>query len=356
MNIKNLAPQRSITLAAALAGAAALACDDDIAPPFTIEGTGTLEGLVFFDADRNAAFDPSAGDSLVVGATLLVRERGTAQTLSGGDAVSGTDGRFRIAGLAPGTHDLFLDTTTVAAGVAFCQNPLPVTIVIDLVRFAPVAGREGCVIPIFVAESLGVGAVVTVQGIVTVAPGQHRTQGDNAYIEDNSGGIQLFGSDLAGRGIEIGDRIEVSAQITPFNDELEVGGASAVPQLSVNQVVKNVTTPQPSDVTTAEAAAAGAPPTAPLQGRLVRLTQAQQASPFNLGGNRNALFNDGSGPTEVRIESGLIGNSGDVATAFPYDPAAPKCYNIVGVVGTFRGTAQVKPRTLPADMQEVPCP
>ena len=70
-------------LAAALACAAAVACNDDIAPAFAIKGTGTVEGLVFFDGDRNAAFDPSAGDSVVAGATLLVRERGTEQTFSG---------------------------------------------------------------------------------------------------------------------------------------------------------------------------------------------------------------------------------------------------------------------------------
>lgn len=341
---------RLTLFATALACAAVLACDDDITSAFRIEGTGTLEGLVFFDADRNEAFDPSAGDSVVAGATLLVRERGTEQTFSGAQDVTGTDGRFRIQNLPPGTHDLFLDTTTVAAGVAFCQNPQPVSIAINLVRFAPVPGRGGCVIPILDAEALTVGTFVTVQGIVTVAPGQHRTQGDNAYIEDQSGGILLFGSALVGRGIAVGDRIEVSGSTTLFNQsEIEVAGA-----LRVNEIVPGVAVPQPAAKTTAQVVAAGPDYADELQGRLVRLTRAQQASGFTLGGNRNARFDDGSGPTEVRIEAGLIANSADVATTFPYNAAAPKCYDITGVVSSFFGAAQLKPRTL-ADMQEVPC-
>jgi hypothetical protein len=339
---------RRLALAAALL-CLAPACDTDPAPPFVVQGTGALEGLVFFDADRNGAYDPASGDTIVAGATVLARERGSSQTLMNGQATTGADGRFALAALPPGTHDLFIDTTTTPAGVFFCQNPVPVSVVIDLVRFVEVTGRQGCVIPIEEAEATAVGTFVTVQGIVTAAPGQLRSAGDNAYIEDASGGIQLFGGALAGRGIAIGDRIEVSGNMTLFNGESEVAGA-----LRVNEIVPGVTVPQPAQVTTAAVAAAGAPPTAPLQGRFIRLVRAQQQSAFATGGGRNALFDDGSGATEIRIEAGLIAASADVATTFPHNPAAPKCFDITGVVGSFNGTAQVKPRTL-ADMQEVPC-
>lgn len=336
-----------LALVGLVAGFGALACDDEIAPPFTIDGTGAVEGLVFFDADRNAAFDPSAGDAAAADVTVLMRVRGTTQTLSGGQAVTDADGRFRIAGLPAGSHDLFVDTLTAPAGVKFCQNPQPVTVAISLVRFVPVPGRQSCLIAILDAEAQSVNTFVTVQGLVTVAPGQH--QSANAYIEDASGGVQLFGSALQGRGIAIGDRIEVSGNITLFNNEIEVAGA-----LRVDDIVTGFAVPQPTAVTTAEAAAAGSPNTAPLQGRLIRLTRAQQASAFTSGGSRNAQFNDGSGVTEVRIESGLIANSADVATTLPYDAASPRCYDVTGVLGSFNGTAQVKPRTL-ADMQEVAC-
>jgi hypothetical protein len=334
-------------LAATLACTGALGCNDDIAPAFVIEGTGTLEGLVFFDADRNSAFDPSAGDTVVAGATLVVRERGTAQIFSGAADVTGTDGRFRIANLPLGTHDLFLDTTSVGPGVRFCQNPRPVTIALNLVRFAPVPGRDACLVAIAEAEALPENTFVTVQGLVTVAPGQHSTAGTNAYIEDASGGILLFGSALQGQGIAVGDRLEVSGNRTAIGTELEIANP-----LRVDQIVKNVAVPQPTDTTTGGVAAIGSTPTAPLQGRLVRVLGAQQTSAFAAGGGRNATFDDGSGSTVVRIEAGVILNSAEVATEFPNNGT---CFDITGVVGSFSGAAQIKPRTLD-DMDPVPCP
>lgn len=330
-----------VALLAALVVAAG--CENDPAPPFVIEGVGGLEGVVFFDADRNAAFDPSAGDTAVAGARLVVRERGTEQTLSGGQATSNAGGRFAIAGLPPGTHDLFLDTTSVAGGVAFCQNPSPVTITIDLVRFAPVGGRVGCVIAIADAEALPVDEFVTIQGLVTAAPGQIRPEA--TYLEDASGGTQIFEGTLLPLGIEVGDRIEVSGIVGSFAGEIEILSAQ------LNTIDKAFAVPVPATVTTAEVAAAGAPPTAPLQGRFVVVLGAMQTSAFASGGGRNAAFNDGSGTMEVRIEVGLVASSGNVATMFP----AGKCYDITGAVGSFNAVAQLKPRTL-ADMKEVPCP
>ena len=93
-------PLRAARAAALLCLVAA--CTTDPAPPYVITGTGSLEGLVFFDADRNSAYDPAAGDVLVIGATVLARERGTDQTLSGGQGATGADGRFTITGLPPG--------------------------------------------------------------------------------------------------------------------------------------------------------------------------------------------------------------------------------------------------------------
>ncbi len=317
-------------------------CEKDPAPPFVVEGVGALEGVVFYDADRNGAFDPSAGDSAVAGARLVVRERGTDQTLSGGEATSDVGGRFSVASLPAGTHDLFLDTTSVAAGVAFCQNPSPVTIAIDLVRFAPVAGREGCVIAIADAEALTEGEFVTIQGLVTAAPGQIRSEA--TYLEDASGGTQVFDGTFLNLGIEVGDRIEISGTLSSFAGEFEIVGAQ------LNAIDKAFAVPVPATVTTAEIAAAGAPPTAPLQGRFLMVLKAQQTTAFTGGGGRNASFDDGSGAMEVRIEVGVIANAGDVATQFP----PGKCYDITGALGSFNAVAQLKPRTV-ADMKEVPC-
>lgn len=339
--LKRCGGRSGISLLAALALVAA--CDDDPAPPFVVEGVGGLEGVVFFDADQNGVFDPAAGDTAVAGANLALRERGTEQALSGGTATSDAGGRFALTGLPPGTHDLFLDTTSVAAGVSFCRNPTPSTIAIGLVRFVSLGARLACLIPIAEAEAMPIGEFVIVRGIVTAAPGQIRPEA--SYIEDASGGVQLFDGTLLGAGFEIGDRVEVSATVGAFSGEVELLNVTPT------AIDKAFATPVPVTVTATDLAAAGSPPTAPLQGRFVVVLQAEQITEFASGGGRNANFEDASmGVMQVRIEVGLVANSGDVATQFP----SGKCYNITGVVGSFGGTAQLKPRTL-ADMEEVPC-
>lgn len=332
----------SYAVAAALL--AGLACDGGIAPPFVINGTGSLEGLIFYDADRNGAFDPPAGDDAAPNVILLVRVRGTEETFTDAQVTSDANGRFAFSNIPVGTHDLFIDTTTAPAGVAFCQNPLRVSVRSNQVRFVSVEGRGGCIILIAEAEALGLGAFVTVQGLVTAAPGQIRSEA--SYIEDASGAIQLFDSDLLGLGIEVGDRIEVSGTIGQFGLEFEI-----LNDVRLNAITKAFATPIPDTVTTLEVAGAGSPPENPLQGRLVHVLLAEQMSAFATGGGRNAQFDDGTGVVEIRIEVGLMASSGDVATQFP----AGRCYNITGVIGSFNSVAQLKPRTL-ADMVEVACP
>jgi hypothetical protein len=338
---------KRIILAGAVLALAAWACDPEIAPQFVIEGTGALDGLAFADADRNGAFDPSAGDAPVAGVTLVVRERGTEETFTGGTAVSDAGGRFSIAQLPPGTHDLFIDTATVPGGVAFCQNPLQVTIARDRVRFVPVIGRGGCIIDIVEAEAQPQGTFVTVRGLVTAAPGQLRNEA--SYIQDETGGVQLFDADLRTLGIEVGDRIEISGTLGSFNQELEI-----LDNVTLNDSDKAFAVPVPGELTSAAVAAAGAPPTNPVQGTFVVVRRARQMTAFASGGGRNAQFDDGSGAMEIRIEVGLVPTAATVATTFPFDPGTPRCYDVTGVIGAFNLVAQLKPRTL-ADMQEVSC-
>jgi hypothetical protein len=336
-----LSPRRAAAIAMLVATGA---CNGDIAPPFVIEGTGSLEGLIFFDADRNGAFDPPSGDDAAPNVTLLVRVRGTEETFTDGQVTSDANGRFSFTGIPVGTHDLFIDTTTAPAGVAFCQNPLQVSVRNQQVRFVSIEGRGGCIIDIADAEAQGLGAFFTIQGLVTAAPGQIRNEA--SYIEDATGGVQLFDSDLLGLGIEVGDRIEVSGTIGQFGLEFEL-----LNDVRLNAIVKAFAVPIPDTVTTLEIANAGSPPENPLQGRLVHVLAAEQTSAFATGGGRNAQFDDGSGVVEVRIDVGLIANAANVATQFP----AGSCYNITGVIGSFNSVAQLKPRTL-ADMVVVPCP
>lgn len=319
------------------------ACGEELLPPFEPEGTGALAGRVFLDVNRNGTFEPLAGDEALAGVSLAVLERGSTAVLAGATAETDAQGQFTIPALPPGTHDLLVNAESVPGGVSICQNPIPTTIYLDETRYQAVPGRGGCIITIAEAEARPLGSPVTLQGLITSFPGQ--IEAGYTYIEDATGGIRIFDSALAGRGLEIGDRIEVSGTISAFNDDLQITA------VTLNAVEENVATPEINTVTTARIAAAGTPPSAPLQGTLVRVTGARLTTGFGQGGLniQNGLIDDGSGAVQIRIEDGVADRN-----TLNSLMTVGRCYDITGVVGNFRGSAQLFPRAT-TDIVEVPC-
>jgi hypothetical protein len=328
-------------LAAAAVAILSGACSTEPAPPFSVEGTGNLSGLVFLDRDQNGVYDPSAGDSALSNLHLLVRSRGTTLTLPGADVRTDAAGRFSITGLPAGTQSLQIDTTGVGSDISFCINPVPVSIYIDETQFVKVDARNGCVVTISVASAQPQGSHITVRGTVTSSLNQISTGA--AYVEDATGGLQLFSP--TGPSFKIGDVIEVSGTLTTFSNELEV----------TNAVVNSVSagTPlTPKDITAADALAAGGDVQANLQGRLVRIKAAKLTDNFTGGGGRNGVINDGTGALTVRIDSHVVGDAATIPTTF----TAGKCYNWTGILKAFTSPAvELFPRTL-SDVVEVPCP
>lgn len=335
-----------------LAGALSLsvllsACaDGEPAPPFEVDGSGTLEGLLFLDVNRDGIFDPSAGDRALSNVNVSLRERGGTAVIANATGKTNTVGRFLISGVPIGTHDLVVDTAGVGAGVAFCQNPIPVTIFLNESQFSNVAARAGCVITIAEAEAKAQGSTSTIAGIVTARPNQISATSGFWYIQDATGGTQLFGL-LGGRTLAVGDSVEVTGTLTTFSNELEF-----IAPGQINVHVVGARTIAPTVVTTKQA---GEPTslTDPLLGRLVTVRKARQTNAFTAGGGRNATFDDGSGPVTVRIESGLVTTSADVTTRFPF-VAPGKCFDITGILRNFSTGTQLTPRSL-TEIVEVPC-
>jgi DNA/RNA endonuclease YhcR with UshA esterase domain len=333
-----LALASSISAGLVLAG-----CADDPAGAFEVTGEGSLEAFLFLDSNRDGYFDPSDGDEPVSGVQVAVRDRGTTQNFA--TATSGADGRLTVTALPPGTHDLFMVEETVPDGVSFCQNPLPVSVYIDLRAYREVVGRGGCVISIAEAKVFdpNAGEFVTVQGIVISEPGQ--VDAGFTWIQDSSGGIQLFGSGTAGLGLEIGDRIEISGTLSQFGNQLQI--ASPV----VNNIEKAVGAVVPELVTTAELAAAGPIPDDPLQGALVRLEAAELTVEFGGGGQniQNGTIDDGSGAITIRIDDG-VWDRNDLNNLM----TVGKCYDIIGMGASFNGGGQIFPRDA-SEIVEVAC-
>ncbi|MBI4410111.1 MAG: hypothetical protein HY561_10415 [Gemmatimonadetes bacterium] len=335
--------RRAVTVALAFTPLLALGatCDDEPAPPFDISGTGDLAGFIFFDANEDGRFDPSDGDFAVSGVGVEVRERNTTSAFSGGQAQTDASGQFLIEDLPVGTHDLFIDESTVPAGVNICANPVNVSIFVNEPQFVSIDGRPGCLIPIAEAKTKPLGEVVVVRGIVTAFPGQ--IENNFTYIEDETAGLFIFGSALMGKGIEVGDLIEVSGTTTVFNGQFEITG----PVLRVH--LKGVAVPTPRLVTTAEIAASGSDPLHDLQNRFVRVEKARLTGAFGVTNVQNAPIDDGSGAAEMRVDDGVADRT-QLNTIF----TVGKCYSMNGFAANFRGTGQFFPRSL-ADVQEVPC-
>ncbi|MGH7581725.1 MAG: hypothetical protein ACREL5_00695 [Gemmatimonadales bacterium] len=326
---------------AAVAGAGIASCSMEPAPQYVVNGTGSLSGFLFLDRNQDGVFDPSAGDSALANVHVLVYSRGTTDILAGADTHTDSGGRFSIIGLPPGTHSLEVDTSGISAVVSFCLNPLPVSIYPNETAFASVNGQVGCVIPIKDAEAMALGSHVTVRGTVTSSLAQIST--GQAYIEDETGGIQLFSP--TGASFAIGDIVEVSGTLSTFSNETELS------PVSVNSVSPG-TPLSPTAVTTEEAAAAAGDVKADLQGRLVSIAGAKLLDAFTTGGGRNAQIDDGSGAVAVRFDSHVVSDTTTLKTTY----TAGKCYNWTGILKAFTSPGvELFPRSL-SDVTEVPCP
>ncbi len=322
------------TLALSLALLAA--CADDPEPPFAVEGTGRVTGRLFFDADNNGLFTPLGGDTLLRNVRVELRERGSSVVIEA--MTTDANGAFDFEGISPGTHDVFLvQDTAVVKNLVFCVNPLRASVYRDETAFVTAPAKRGCVIRINVAEALPLAAPVTVTGIVTARQGTYRS--DNTYIQDPTGGMQVFG--LPALNLQIGDSIEVSGILGQFGGELQVINPIVAPNRTAT------TAPAPLERTTGAIAAAVTALGArePDVGRLLVVRHATVGA-FTSG---NALLNDGSGAIQIRLDN-------NAATAIPTSTfVAGRCYDVVGILGFFNGTPQLKPRML-ADVTEVPCP
>ncbi len=345
MDSNNLASRRTPAVWVAIAVLAAAACDTEIAPPLSVVGTGALQGLVFFDASEDGIFDPSDGDSAIGGLGIAIQERGTGQTFAGGTVQSGPDGRFSLASVPIGTHDMLIDTLTVPAGVSVCQNPLQISIYLGETQTQNVQGRPGCLITIAEAKDLAQGAFVVVRGIVTSSPGQ--VDASRTFIEDATAGALVFSSALDGLGIDIGDQIEIGGTNGAFSGDFQFVN------VTLRNLVPDVATPQPRLVTTAEIAGSGATFTHPIQGAFIRVEKAELVAQFGSGtlNPQNGQIDDGSGATIIRVDDG-VANRNELTNLF----TVGKCYNFQGFGANFAGAGQIFLRSMDAaDMEEVSC-
>lgn len=312
----------------ALGGAVLLAvlgvagCGDDIPPLFEPEGEGAIEGLLYYDADRNGTFNPMGGDFALEDVTVEVRRRNTGEVLANGQDVTGPDGRFNLTSLELGTHDLFVRFPEELGAV--CQNPLPVSVFINETTSVRVAGQESCLIQIAEARELPAGEPVTVRGTVTVAKGTISTS--YFWVSDGTAGIKIYAP--AAPNVQRGDVVEATGLIdVPFGEHEVDASAGSV------TLIGSAPVPDPIVITGAEMVSHD------FQGSVVTVEDLEvtEVQDHNPGSSYNVTVSAPDGSSFIlRIDSDAA-----ITTEF----AEGSLYDVTGVVSPFGGAEQLYPRS-----------
>ncbi|WP_100630098.1 DUF5689 domain-containing protein [Algoriphagus formosus] len=180
---------------------------------------------------------------------------------------------------------------------------------------------EPVLIPIAEARLKPQGTEVLVRGIITASD----QFGGPAFIQDQSGGIPVFDSQLHGAGLyQIGDEVEILASTGSFNQQIQLVNISEIELLSSGNTIN------PKVVTISEIDSS-------LEGQLIQIPNSSFLIPQGLFfPESNYQIIDGSGILDLRIDGQVSSLVGRVI------PQAPQL--ITGVLGSFRGTLQLFPR------------
>jgi phosphatidylserine/phosphatidylglycerophosphate/cardiolipin synthase-like enzyme len=158
--------------------------------------------------------------------------------------------------------------------------------------------------------------LITVRGIVTVA---NQFNGPS-YIQDNSGGMAIFGSSFS-TAVNIGDEVVVSGLVQPF------GGLSEIVNPVLHSIVSSGNIVEPQIVTANQVASDGAGGLELYEGMLVRVNGVTVTGSGNWAGNTNYALADATGSTEIRVPNGV--------TELVGTPIPAGAFDFIGVVGQY---------------------
>lgn len=271
---------------------------------------GSIAGVLYRDDDGNGSFDPN--EDLAAAGIPVALFAGTATE---GDPVAETStdalGAFSFGSLRPGTYTLRfspLPTMQLAGGTT-----QTVTVAPQSPTAAAITFTGELVSPISAARAAEVGTVVAVRGAVTSQP----SFSDELFIQDASGGIQVFARDVQvrDRDLEPGDSVLVVGSVGAFNGEVQITSVTAL------EVVGTGAAPTPRPVTAATINDGG------VQHQLVRVAGATVVSVDTLSfDNQFVTLTDATG-----AEFGVYADSRTGVT--PAAWVAGEKYDVTGVVG-----------------------
>ncbi len=224
---------------------------------------------------------------------------------------------------APDTTGSYIIRFQTKASVTYAnigQSPQVVVFGIPL-TIAEIKANDANGIP------LKLGQLVTVRAVVTVA----NQFGGPSYIQDNTGGMGIFGSSFS-TAVNIGDEVIVSGKVDPFNGLFEITS----PILhSIASTGNDVIVPV---VTCAQLFGDGVGGVEEYEGRLVRVNAVTVADTFGTpianwtvsGAGTNYRLFDASGHVDVRVDNGVD---------FANTPSPQSAFDIIGVMSQFKTTS-----------------
>jgi hypothetical protein len=290
---------------------------------------GSLSGVVYRDDDANGVFTPGT-DFPATGAAvdLFAGTDTTAEPLA--EALTDGTGAFTIDRVRPGNYTLRI--TPPFPTMAIVGGPVHAVTVLPDAPATFDATFTGTAILSVTDAKASPGSVVTIEGTVSVAPLTFRTQGDNLYMQDATGGLQVFDV-TPGSGLQVGDNIRVTGLMGAFSGEQQIVRIDAT-TLPTVLLLGAGTPPTPRTVTAADIVART------YEGQLVTISDAVLGT---IPGGTAAAYNlPFTAPPNVaftvRIEAGV----GATVTRGSWTSGAT--YSVTGVLGSFNGTAQLKPR------------
>ena len=188
----------------------------------------------------------------------------------------------------------------------------------------PIDPEEGTIAAVRVAP---VGTQIVTSGVLTASD----QFGGPAFIQDATGGIALFDSQVHGDGLfTIGDSLAIEGSVGAFNDQVQIVDVTSVTLLDTG---KNIV---PAIISLTDLLAD--------EGELVTIENVIITDPSGVFfPNRNYTIEDGAGNTgTLRIDA-------DIDLVGRLIPEGS--FTVTGVIGSFRGTPQLLPRFI-ADLPD----
>jgi predicted extracellular nuclease len=297
----------------------------------------TVNGVLYRDENGNGTFDAGA-DLPAPGVTVHL----FAGTTAAGDPAFTTQtsatGSFSFTGVRPGTYTLRIvapqGVTIVDGADRTISVPAQTPPVNVAIRFT-----GNLRVPIATARVRPVGSTVTVEGVVTAGRGQILPR--NFYLQDASGGLQVFLPTASPAQPVVGDSVRVTGPMAVFNGEQQISGTA----ITVEALGKG-TVPAPRNLN------AAAVLDSLVEGQLVRVDSLEVISiaptggPPATGANVNVRTPQGN---EFQLRLDNLANV-PVATF-----EVGRVYTVTGVMGSRNNVPQLKPRTT-ADVQRTSAP